>query len=205
MVFRNLPTCEMQFQTHPAGSQNTLRPDTHTADSANESQRGVNLSHFVSYRSPPQEARSPRWAEAPFPMPAENCLGEVTPRIYELVAFFICAYSLASSPADAQSSPPSRPILFSWNGPLSPGPPPTPPPPPPPSRPILFVHGWCGSAYDWTQLFPFLFNNLSVTQSATTIAASQALTLDVSVSGSYHCSKSWNNAASRCVLSMRVM
>jgi len=30
----------------------------------------------------------------------------------------------------------------------------------PPSRPILFVHGWCGSAYEWTQLFPFLFNNL---------------------------------------------
>jgi hypothetical protein len=22
----------------------------------------------------------------------------------------------------------------------------------PPSRPILFVHGWCGSVYDWTPL-----------------------------------------------------
>ena len=29
--------------------------------------------------------------------------------------------------------------------------------PDPPSRPILFVHGWCGNAYDWTPLFEYLF------------------------------------------------
>jgi pimeloyl-ACP methyl ester carboxylesterase len=25
--------------------------------------------------------------------------------------------------------------------------------PSPPSRPILFVHGWCGSAFDWAPFF----------------------------------------------------
>src|ERR1700722_2548876 len=29
-----------------------------------------------------------------------------------------------------------------------------------PSRPILFVHGWCGSAYDWAPLYSFLFREL---------------------------------------------
>jgi pimeloyl-ACP methyl ester carboxylesterase len=30
----------------------------------------------------------------------------------------------------------------------------------PASRPILFVHGWCQSAYDWAPLYPYLFQNL---------------------------------------------
>ena len=30
----------------------------------------------------------------------------------------------------------------------------------PPSRPILFVHGWCGSAYDWAPLYSYLFQIL---------------------------------------------
>src|SRR5580704_17717599 len=30
----------------------------------------------------------------------------------------------------------------------------------PPSRPILFVHGWCGSAYDWAPLYSPLFATL---------------------------------------------
>src|ERR1019366_3596955 len=30
----------------------------------------------------------------------------------------------------------------------------------PPSRPILFVHGWCGSVYDWANLYSALFNGL---------------------------------------------
>ena len=29
--------------------------------------------------------------------------------------------------------------------------------PSPPSRPILFVHGWCGSAWDWAPLLGYLF------------------------------------------------
>jgi len=32
--------------------------------------------------------------------------------------------------------------------------------PSPPSRPILFVHGWCGSAYDWASLFGSILNTL---------------------------------------------
>ena len=30
----------------------------------------------------------------------------------------------------------------------------------PPSRPILFVHGWCGSVYDWSNLYSAIFNGL---------------------------------------------
>jgi len=33
-------------------------------------------------------------------------------------------------------------------------------PPVPTSRPILFVHGWCGSAYDWEPLLASLNKNL---------------------------------------------
>jgi len=32
--------------------------------------------------------------------------------------------------------------------------------PSPPSRPILFVHGWCGSAYDWASSFGSILNTL---------------------------------------------
>lgn len=32
--------------------------------------------------------------------------------------------------------------------------------PNPPSRPVLFVHGWCGSPFDWEPLFGSLLNAL---------------------------------------------
>jgi pimeloyl-ACP methyl ester carboxylesterase len=44
-------------------------------------------------------------------------------------------------------------VLFLGRGPLYAE-------PDPPSRPILFVHGWCGSPYDWAPLYSSLLKTL---------------------------------------------
>jgi hypothetical protein len=47
----------------------------------------------------------------------------------------------------------------------------------PPSRPILFVHGWCGSPYDWATLFGYLFPTSGPSPLPTTMYPNQTVYL----------------------------
>ena len=63
------------------------------------------------------------------PLPCGSIRGAI--KWLQLLAFITLAFGANSVTASAQNSPPSRPILF--------------------------VHGWCGSAYDWAPLYNSLF------------------------------------------------